>query len=601
MPKFTLSVLAMSMGMAGAVYAEQPVEHLTVTANRMPQNINRPLADIDVISAADIERLQPYSVIDLLSSVAGVDITRDGGIGQSASLFMRGTNSNHTLILVNGMRVGSASLGYQSLSTLPIGQISRVEVVRGPRAALYGADAIGGVIQIFTRGYTPHNGVDAALKAGSHQYYQAELGAGFDNDTVYGGIAFGQQGTDGYNVQPAAQDDDDGNLMRSVTANAALNLGDATRLQGSMMATDGRYDYDYDPTFGGQDKTRFKNYAWRTDLEQRFDWGSVGAWFGQNRDFERYYGNGVSEHQGSYYETKRQLAGAKGVFTIGDAMATALGWDWYEEQLSPDEQFTDAKRHNNGFYAVTSGRWQALTSELALRYDDNNAFGDETTYNVAVGYQIADWRLSASQGTGFKAPSFNDLFSPYGGNSELDAEKSRSREIAIEGNALATHWRLSAYRTDIDHLISWSPDDELGYSYSAKNIDKAKIKGAELSADFALATIQNKVWASYVDARDKSDDSRLIRRARKQFRWDASWQHNDWQLGTIFHFAGNRPSGQGYDLPSYALWDLNGRYQLNSSVALHARLANAFDKQYQSNVGYDAPGREIYLGVTMRL
>lgn len=604
MAKFTVSVLTLGVVSAFAHAAAPPestspaTEHIIVTANRMPQQASAPLASVDVLTQEEIKQLQPYSVVDLLSNVAGIDITRDGGVGQSASLFMRGTNSDHTLILINGMRVGSASLGYQSLATLPISQVTRVEIVRGPRAALYGADAIGGVIQIFTRGYDPSDGLDASVTAGSDQYYQGELGVGASGDHWHGGLTLGHQQTEGYNVQPNTQDDDDGNRVSSVSANGSYELTANTQLRATILAADGDYEYDFDPSYGASaDKSDYKNYAWRTDLTHQQQWGSVDAWVGQNRDYERYSGAGTASY---YYETRRQLAGVKAATMVTEHWALAGGWDWHEEQMSPKENYTDSKRHNNGFYAVSSGQWQALSSELALRYDDNSAFGSQTTYNAALGYQLTrDWRLSYAQGSGFKAPSFNDLFSPMGGNANLDAEKSLSREIALAGQAWATDWRISAYQTDIDHLIQWAVNST--GSYQAENVDKARIKGVEVAAEFTLAQVHQKLWASYIDARDETDDTRLVRRARKQFSWHANWQNQQWQWGGGFHFYGKRATATTEDLPSYVLWDATLRYQVSRHFGIHARLANLFDKDYQSNVGYETPGRAVYVGVDLTM
>ena len=316
------------------------VEHIVVTANGFEQSLKESLATVTVIDRETIEQSAAVDVPQLLTRVAGVQISRNGGLGQNSSLYIRGGNAGHTLIMIDGVRVGSATLGLKSISNLSLQQIDRIEVIKGPRAAWFGSDAVSGVIQIFTR-HSDTTSVTAEY--GADDYSKIILASGIKTDDYYVDLTIGQEKTDGFNVNLLGDPDDDGYKNKTVTLTAGLtnlDIGDVTFVS---SFNDGYYDYD--ANFGA-DTADFRNYHAQVALNSEYASVKHKVSFGISSDQERYHGNDSSP---STYETDKQQADYSALYTVNEYLQLSGGLSWYEEDIGDSSgEFVSFTKYNQG-------------------------------------------------------------------------------------------------------------------------------------------------------------------------------------------------------------------------------------------------------------
>ncbi|MCX7513289.1 TonB-dependent vitamin B12 receptor [Frateuria sp. STR12] len=594
---------------AAAADATDPaaLSPVVVTATRTAITVDDALSSVSVITRADIDRLQPVSLIDLLQNLPGVSFAQAGGLGQQSSLFLRGTNSSHTLLLIDGVRVGTVSAGIPAFDQLPLDQIERIEVVRGPRSSLYGADAIGGVIQIFTR-HGPRNGGLAPslrLGTGSRGYADGQLGlAGGDKHAWYN-LSVGGQYTRGINacrVGAAAAfagcfaDEPDADAYRNY--NALANLGyrwdGGTELAGTWLRSDSRVEFDGAP-YGNQHHNRQQVAGARLGFAPRPGW-TVTLAAGQSLDEQTTYNDGVFVRYGN---SRRDQASWQNDLSLADDQLLTLGIDWQHEHLSSDTGYLADDRGDTSGYAQYQGSFGRHELQLSVRHDDNQQFGGHTTGAAAWGYAFDHGlRLSASWGSAFHAPTFNDLYYPYGsGNPELEPETSRSAELGLSQRLDNGHWALNAYQTRIDQLIS------LDANYFPRNISRARIRALEAQFGTRLGDWRLESWLTLqrpVNRDGGANEGHLLpRRPERTARIELDRQFGAFGVGATVLAAGGR-----YDdlanlrrLGGYATTDLRASYAFAPGWQVQARLANAFDRRYETVYYFNQPGRSWYLTV----
>ena len=415
--KFTTTKTLISLAVLAANFAAQAdeLETITVTATRTSQDLESSLASINVINRADIEAIKPLSTLELLSTVAGLDISQQGGRGQSSSVFMRGTNANHTLVLVDGIRISSATLGTSDLQSIAPSQIERIEIVKGPRAAIWGSDAIGGVIQIFTR---KTQGVTLNASLGSEGYKGLSATVGFEHGDGSSTISLSREEADGFDVLANAEPDKDGFEHTTFTATGEQNVSNALQLTYLLQKNKG--DNQYDNRFGGNNQVESDNYAW--NLGANYQWAEnnlVSVKVGQNQDSRLNYKAG--ENTDSLFETNRDQISIVNNSELTSDTALTYGVDYISESITTTVNqstpaYNEDKRNLVGVFAYGQHKVDQFTLEAALRYDDVENIDSEVTYNLGVGYDLTDnTKLAVNHSTGFKAPTFNDLYYPFGG------------------------------------------------------------------------------------------------------------------------------------------------------------------------------------------
>jgi vitamin B12 transporter len=481
---FAAALCGWSFAASGAD-AQRPaaLSPVIVTATRTAITVDDALSSVTVITRKDIDRLQPVSLIDLLQGLPGVTFAQSGGLGQQSSLFLRGTNSSHTLLLIDGVRVGTVSAGLPAFDQLPIDQIERIEVVRGPRSSLYGADAIGGVIQIFTRRGARGSGLAPSLRAGagSRGYADGQVGLAAGDQHAWYNLSVGGQYTRGINACRVGaaeafagcftdEPDADAYRNRNALAHAGYRWDGGTELDATWLRSDSHVEFDGAP-FGNQ----HHNLQQVAGANLRFD--PLAPWkvtlaAGQSLDEQHTYYDGAFV---GYGNSRRTQASWQNDLSLDDNQLLTLGLDWQREHLASDTGYLGDRRSDTGGYAQYQGRFGRHDLQLSLRRDDNQQFGGHTTGAAAWGYALEHGlRLSASWGSAFHAPTFNDLYYPFGsGNPDLQPETSRSAELGVAQQRVDWHWALNAYRTSIDELIS------LDANYFPRNISRARIDGLE--------------------------------------------------------------------------------------------------------------------------
>jgi len=601
---FSLLALAVSATLARADEVEvQPT--VQVTASRIAETVDQTLADVSVITREDIDASVARDVLDLLRLQAGVDLYRTGGAGQQTYLFLRGTNSNHVLVLIDGVRAASLDTGAFAFEQLPLDAVERIEIVRGPRASYWGSDAIGGVIQIFTRKL---EGPRVSVGYGSYRDADGSAGIGHWN------------GNDGYSVQVGARHvggfsatnpgicngpddpycsynpDDDSFRNKSLVARAAHTLG-SQLLSASVFRSEGENEFDQ-----GHSTTLEQDAGINLEGDLATNWShrlSIGNMRGDidTPEYSTLYltrrTSALWQNEIRLDENQRLIAGLDFVHERGESRDTFSGTAVYEDS-----------RDDRAAFAGWQGRFGAFDSEVSLRHDSNSEFGGATTGSAAIGWRASDLvRVYASYGEGFRSPTLNEQFSPgyggfFAGNPNLDPERSRSTELGVEVTpAAGQRFKANLYSTRVRDLISFTgPDNQ------AENIAHAKIDGAELAYDFDRGPWLLHAAYTWQDPRNEDTDAQLLRRPKQKFSTSLERRFGErFRAGAEFLYSGKRddvgPVGT-LELPSYALVNLRASFALDADWTLAARLENLTDRDYELVKGYNTPGRSAFLEVT---
>ena len=472
----------------GVVLTESGLE-LTVTANRVETPLDRTIASVTVITAEEIEKQQASNVQELLQATAGIQLVNNGGPGKVTSLFMRGTESDHTLILIDGVRVNSVSDGGASLQLLPVEMIERVEIVRGARTSLYGSDAIGGVIQIFTKkGYVGSPAKPFAIaKVGSNGTNALILGVngGFKNGSY--GLSVKAKNSDGYNsctgdsVNFAGcfteELDKDGFENRSLTFNSTWNLSDSVKLSTNILRSDNEIEFDGAAPFVPNESdtlTQVYGLALTTKLSEK-----------ANLVFSAGHNENKSENKqsGAYfnsYNTSRDSVALLSNLKISEQGSLVLGIDYSKDKADNVTNYPTAPtRSNNGVFAEYKNKIGVTDFQIGLRHDDNESYGTKNTGNIGLAFDLnPNMKLVGSYSTAFKAPTFDELYFPFYGVPTIKPEEARVAEIGLRGQAAWGNWSTTVFQNKIENLIVYKADFS-----EAGNIDKAEIKGFEAIVD----------------------------------------------------------------------------------------------------------------------
>jgi vitamin B12 transporter len=604
----SLSLIPFAVLAAGTTAAGEPLDPLqvvVVTATRVPEPLGAALSSVTVIDRADIERRQAQGVEDLLRGVAGVSVANNGGIGKPSTVFLRGAESDQTLVLIDGVRVGSTTAGLASFQDMPLEQVERIEIVRGPRSGIYGSEALGGVVQLFTR-----HGVAGEMRpefvAGSGSAATQRLGAGFSGggdrfDWRVGVSALQSDGTnacEGYGAPRYVgcftdEPDRDAYRNRSASLHGGYTFGAGTRLDATLLEARGRVQYD--GSFANE--ARFLQRTVGVALSQPLAAGwTLRAQLGHARDdSENFLG---ADSQGRF-DTRRDSGSLLLDGRVAEHWSLSGGVDVLRDSVDATEAYDEDARRSSGVFTqarYTRGAWDALAS---LRRDDNQQFGGHTTGSLAVGFSFAPrWRWTLSGGTGFKAPTFNELYFPGFGNAALGPETATSIESSLRYTRGVARATLTAFQNRIDDLIGFDSN------FQPVNIDRTRTRGLEFE------------WAARLAAWDVAVSGQLLeplnlgagelrgkwlpRRARQQAHLEFGREFGALRLGAVVEFSGARFDDLSNQtrLGGYGLLDLLAEWRVNDALRLQARLANAFDRDYASAAYYPQAGRQAF--VTLR-
>lgn len=572
------------------------LDEIVVTATRTAQTADEALAAVTVITRKDIEQSTAQSLIELLRGVPGVSMTSNGGAGKTTSVNLRGANDDHVLVLIDGIKVGSATTGKAAFQDFPLDQIERIEIVRGPRSTLYGSGAIGGVIQIFTRRQAA--GISASAGIGSQDTQHAT--AGFAG--VAGGISWRLNAsrfyTNGINAKPAHIDNDqDGYENHALSLAMEWQPTDSHRLVFDLMRAQGSNEYDGGSTKKGahsESVQRVLGMALHSRLAE--NWNSILR-FGQSFDGGDDWASATATSK-TVYDTRRNSVSWQNDFTLGRDILT-LGVDAVEDRVSSTVDYALESRTEKavfGQYQFNLGRHELIAG---LRRLDNEQFGGHTTGNLDWGYDLGNGlRLRAGYGTAFKAPTFNQLYYPdvgfYKGNPDLKPETSETSEIGMRGGEGHFVWSLNLFQTNVENLISGL--------YPPVNINQARMTGGELELSMTLDGWQLRTGISNAEAVDRATGKRLVRRPQWTGRLDADRAFGKYLFGVSLYGQDKSfdDAANTKHIHGFALVDLRLARTMSDRLSVQAKVGNLFDKSYETISGYASPGRVVFVGLNYR-
>lgn len=585
---------------------------MVVTANRFQQPVNTVLAPNSVVTREDIERWQSKSVVDVMSRLPGVDIAQSGGLGATSSTFIRGTESRHVLVLIDGIPLNNAGISnVPDLSQIPVSLVQRIEYIRGPRSALYGSDAIGGVINIITGRDKPGGEISASLGSKGYQSYDGSFQHQFDKTkiTLGGNYTY----THGFNID--AQDaphqpDRDGFMSKSLFGSVEQQITD--NLSGFVrgFGYDNRSAYDgydhYDDNFmidGRPDTRQLYSQNWDTGL--RYNQGiyqsQVVAGYGRSKDMNYDPKKGRYASSATMDDVKQYTAQWLNTLTIGHGNIGA-GFDWKEQKTKAGTGYLNKgyEQRNTGVFLSATQQFDSVTLEAAARNDDDSNFGHHNTWQTSAGWEFIDgYRLIGSYGTAYKAPTMSQIHSADYGNPDLKPEKSKQWEGGFEGLTGPVNWRVTGYRNDIRNLIDSDPR-----TWHYYNTGKARIKGVEATAQFDTGIVTHQISYDYVDPRNAKTDEVLARRSKQQVKYQLDWQAMDLDWNVAYRYLGTRYdvavdpntySSERVKMGGVSLWDLAVSYPVTTHLTVRGKIANLFDKDYETVYGYQTAGREYTL------
>jgi len=576
--------------------------NVVISANRQVQARNDSSAANTVFTRDDIDRLQPTSVTDLLSRVPGVQVAPTGGRGSLPGIYIRGTKSAQSLVLVDGQRIANTTSGDSGLQYLNVDQIERVEVLRGSRSVIYGSDAIGGVIQVFTRRNT-EQGLQPRLKLGfgSNQTWERSLGlSGGDEHTRFN-LGASLDDTAGINsTHTSFPSDGDHDAYRNQSLSLNLSHSFSDELEAGFNLLDNRGKSEYDNTFGRYDATTgrtlgqkpYTNYTVSSasgyvDAKLNERWQSrLELGHSENRDTKR----DTLSDDFSVFNTYRDSVNWQNDLTLNDRNSLILGGDWYEDRFHGSTLFTENSRWNRAAFVQHRFKGDWFSTELGLRRDQNQQFGGQNSWSGTLTLPVnPDNDVLLSYSEGFRAPTFNDLYYPdtkYS-NPNLQPETSKSYELQWRSQLSdSTRLEASLYRTDLSDAII------LDRSGKPQNVASARINGFEAALKQELFGWQGNLGLSIIDPRDRDSGHTLARRARRTVNLDLDRQFDKLGVGASWQAISSSYDDEDntHRLGGYALLGLRSSWALNREVALSLKVDNLLDKTYaRARYSYNDP------------
>ncbi|TWI02846.1 vitamin B12 transporter [Luteimonas cucumeris] len=597
--------LAVSFACAQAqAEAGTPVDldQVVVTATRTPQSLADTLASITVIARERIERLQPASLPMLLRGTPGLTFANNGGPGKQTTISLRGASGSQVLVMVDGVRIGSASAGLAAIQDIPVDQIERIEIVRGPFSSLYGSEALGGVIQIFTRrpegAFAPH----VSVGLGSFDTRRASAGVAGKVGNGWYSVNAAHERTDGIDACRGSgtlfvgcftdEPDKDGYENNSLSLQGGYRFNKAWDAEARILRAQGHNEYD-------------GSFANESDVVQQVAGARLRYAPGETLSFTLNAGRSVDESDdykddtfSSRFETHRDLGSLQADIGAGTGLVS-LGFDWQRDTVDSSTPFDQQQRINRGLFGQWQGDFGKQSFQASARRDDDSQFGGETTGSLRYGYAFNDaLKVIASYGSAYRAPTFNDLYYPGFSNPDLQPETSRSAELGLRGTHARGGWSATVYQTRAEDLITFDATTSL-----PANVDRARIRGAEATVDFELAGWTVLGTATWMDPRNDSegfnDDNLLPRRARRSGRIDLDRSVGDFSFGGSLYGEGRRYDdlANRTSLAGYSTVDLRAGYALDEDWSLQFNIANVFDRDYETAAYYNQPGRGYMLSV----
>ena len=606
----TSLALAIAAPSAFAQATTDTFDPVVVTANRYPQHLSEVLSDTQTISSEDIARSGASSVVDLLQKQRGIEVARNGGPGTAASVFIRGANSNQNIVLVDGVRIGSSTLGTANWSALPLSSIDHIEIVYGPLSTMYGADAMGGVIQIFTKKGDGPARFSAAAGYGSNNTRQVEAqvsGATGGYNSFSYSLAAGKEKSDGYSASKLGASsftynpDKDGYDKENVSGQIGFQMAKGHQVGLAFLNSELDAQYDSGPGYDSRSKQKLENISVFTKNEFLPNWTSELR-YAEARD--KSGDDSAAESWGkSQIDTKQTDLTWQNDIRFGRDNLQLLASYRDEDVTSTLNKEVTGGRNTKSFAASYNLVRGAHLVSISGRRDDSSAFGTHNTGSVAYGYRITNaLRANASYGTSFRAPTFNELYYPGYGLATNKPEQGRNAEVGLRYDDGVSKLSASYYHNKVsDLLVNTSPcPDPLFTGYGcAYNVNKALLEGLTIAGARKFGAFNVSGNIDLQDPRDETKDKQLVRRAKQHANFAVDYTAGaltsgaEWQLsGKRFDDAANKNV-----LGGYGLVNLYATYQFTRDWSVLARWNNIANKDYELARFYATPGSKVFVGV----
>jgi len=613
------------------VFAENELktDDVFVTATRTPIPKNNVIADVTTITSEDIERAGSSSLPELLQRQPGIEISNLGGPGKVSTIGIRGTSSTHSIVLVDGIRLSAATTGFSAIEHIPLSQIEKIEILRGPASSLYGQDAMGGVIQIFTKkgvdGFKPY--VDIGYGNYNTSNFKSGVRAG-NNQTTYA-INFAAMNTDGFsafvpnpaNAANSINLDKDGykNYSFSSSLSHKINQDYEIDLQYFLSKGKNRFDNQFanlSPSFHGNYKNeiQLESYAMNIKGQINKTWQSsikLSQSTDKYLDLQKFnssippFGQTDANLNDNYKTTQDQLSWQNNI-ALPKGSITLL-YDFLKQRIKTTDLYEKTQRTNHGVMVGYSLIEDKHNFQTNIRKDFNSAYDDAITGNIGYAYSIdPHWTVSSSYGTAFVSPSFNFLYSLADsfalGNPNLKPEKSKNIEGSIRYKDDSGSMSLTMFQNKIDDFIIYNPFADEGSRTSTQNLNKAEIQGLTISGDQFFGHLQIKGSVTAQSAKNEDTDKYLPRRATALGNLNLNYYIGYWNIGIEETFSDKRfdDKENTVKLSGYALTNIVTDYKINDKLKLNLRLNNVFDKDYSlaaegtSGFKYQTPGRSLF-------
>lgn len=579
---------------------ETMLSPVVVTAARTSQSMAEVLSDATVITSEEIATSGHGSVVELLRGHRGMEFTRNGGPGTNTELYLRGTENKQNIVLIDGIRTGSSTSGGTSWSAIPLSQIERIEIVRGPLSGLYGSDAIGGVIQIFTKKGEGPPAPTASVGFGSYNTYKAEAGisgAALTDGKLSYAINIGHEKSDGYSARPLYNPDKDG--YESDSASAQIGFAFAPGHKVNLSYLKSHVNSQYDSTSLTRDDRTIRNlqsYSLAFDNQILSNWKSR-VQIGQSKD--EYTDQAASV---SRFDTTQSHLSWQNDFAIGKNDLLQFIFENHDEKVDSTRAELRRGRDTRSMAVAYQLQRGSHLGSATVRHDDSSQFGGQTTGSLGYGYRLTEaLRASASVGTSFRAPSFNELYRTDYGFAGNRPEEGRNAEIGLLYAQGTTEFSAVYYRNRIENLIVNSdPCPIPGYTRGcAYNVEQALLKGISLGAETRTGKM---LWRATLDLQDPTNETtgtRLQRRAKQHGLVAAEYLMGTGSVGAEVAFSSDRFNNAANTdrLPGYGLVNLYASHEFARNWTVFGRWNNVFDKEYELARDYNTAGSNVFVGV----
>lgn len=613
-----LAALLCALSPLAQAATETSLDEVVVTATRIEQPLNKTLSSTSVITQEDIKNSQATDVPTILRTIAGVEISQSGGIGKTTSLFLRGSNDKQVLVLLDGVRINSATAGTTSIEHLMLNQVERIEVVRGNVSSLYGSEAIGGVVQIFTKRSQGKPATNASAGVGSHGTRSMAAGYNSAVDDTSFNLQISRLLSEGYStINPAiatsANPDNDGYDNTSISANIKHAFTAEHSLTASVFNSQGRSQFDssYEtPTTIHDSDVQLRKLSLTSDNRINESWQSK-LLLAQGVDRTQSFTDGLPATPGSLYKTTSKQLNWQNTLFIDQGKQLLFGAEYLDQQVNTDLQpkFDRDERKVKSLFSGYTGTYGKQQIQLNARHDSFSDFGVANTGLLGYGYNFNDaWRVAASTSTAFKAPTFNDLYYPfvdygfgysYQGNPNLQPERSRNNEAGM-------HYTADNQRVDVvyfDNRIHDLIDFNNLPALTTINLNEARIDGVEASYSDRYNDTDLKIAITSQNPRDANTGARLLRRAKFFSNVSVTRSAGDWKIGGEWQYSGAREDTDintfsRVTLGSYNLLNLTARYKLSKQMEVSLRADNVFNQSYMLAHGYNTQGRSLFANLS---